>query len=261
MRVPALTTSLLAALLLSGAPGVEGSTAPAAPLLVFERTDSGTRAEGLVARRTAVYADGTVLTTSAQPGFARGSLAPAELESLALAIGAARLVDLPEVFASRADWFDLGLATSTVRWSGAGAATVRIAGDLRAGAPDRALAPHGLVELIEFLEAIPVHESQGGAGDFLPVGITLEPWAAADASPFRAIFPEESLPWPANLPIPGADSLRVEGEPARLLADAARRARPVVCAGKTWRVHVQPLFPHETAQRTATRPVDAPQHG
>lgn len=245
-------TGLLLALCAPGSQHSRGAPAPVPTLLVVERSDPGTRAEGLVARRLAVHADGTVLATGGDLAYARAELEPAALASLCEAVSRARLAELPDIVESRAHWFDLRDAHWTLDWSGAGPAEVRVAGDLRPGSADRALAPHGLVELLEFLESIPLSGGTGaGFADEAAAEFELEPWSPGDASHFAAFVEVAPLAWPRGAPAPVERRVRAAGEPARALFDAARAGQRVEWSGRTWRVRAKPLFPGESVPRAA----------
>jgi len=261
MRVPVILAAVLATLCASGAQRSDGASASAKPLLILERTDGATRAEGLLARRLAVYPDGSVLSASTLPEFGRGQLEPAQISALTELVSRARLADLPAIVESRADWFDLGDASSALRWSGDDAAEVRVAGDLRADAADRALAPHGFVEVLEFIDSIPISESKEALEGDAVVEFTLEPWTRSDTSPFEAIVDVEPRAWPSGLTAPRGHTARAQGGAARDLAQCAREGRPVTWAGKSWRVRGQTLFPFEVARPRSARSEDAPQPG
>ncbi len=259
MRVPVLIAGVLALLQAFGSQRSEGAAASAAPLLILERTDGGTRAKGLVAYRVAVYADGTVLSAGARTGFGRGRIEATRVSALAELVERARLDDLPAVVESRAEWFDLGDASTTLRWSGSAPAVVRIAGDMRAHAADRELAPHGFVEVLEFLESIPLDEDAASPGAGAVVEFTLEPWTAGDASPFRALIELEPRPWPADLAAPRAGVVRAKAEAAREVSTWVREGRPVTWDGKTWRVRARTLFPFESARSDSAHADEASQ--
>ncbi len=263
MRPPLLSALLLAAAVAIETPRSEGAAGAVPVVLVLERTDDAIRAEGMVARRLAVYADGSVLATRGRPELGHGRLDPTQMARLAERVAQARLVDLPAVIESRAIWCHLGTASASLSWSGLGAEAVRVDGDLRPGSADRALAPHGFVEVLEFLEAIPIEDAAVVDEEFDPAAVefALDPWTGRDTSPFAALLELEPLPWPSGLPAPRAGTLRAEGHTASELFSAARLARPVQFEGRAWRVRARLLFPHETRGATAGRPSSAPRHG
>ncbi len=266
MRTPAIMAALLAAAVSFEIPPSSGTAGPVPVVLVLERTDAAVRAEGLVARRTAVYADGSVLFTRGCPTFGRGHLDARALSELAGRVAAARLSDLPEVVEARADWFDVGNASCSLQWSASGTTEVRIEGDLRPAGPDRALAPHGFVEVLEYLESIPLQQDPVDLAPDADVHVTaidfaLEPWTDVEASPFAALVELEPIEWPTALPAPRNGSFRAEGSTARDLFEAARLAQPVRWDGRSWRLRARLLFPHETRAATATGPTETPQHG
>lgn len=263
MRPPLLSALLLVGAVAIESPRSEGAAGVVPVVLVLERTDDAIRAEGMVARRLAVYADGTVLATRGRPELGQGRLDPEQMASLAERVTQARLADLPAVLASRASWCDLGSASASLQWSGLGSETIRVEGDLRPGSADRALAPHGFVEVLEFLESIPIADAAFVDEEFDPSAIefTLERWTESDASPFTALLDIEPLAWPAGLPAPRVGTMRAEGRNASDLFAASRLTRPVQFEGKSWRVRARLLFPHETRGATAGRPSGGPRHG
>lgn len=261
MRVPVSIGGVLALLLASASGTPDGPAPTAGPLLILERSDAGIRADGLVARRIAVYPDGSVLSAGALPGIGRGRLEAGRVSALVELVDRARLDDLPAVVQSRAAWFDLGDASTTLRWSGPNPAVVRIAGDMRPQAADRELAPHGFVEVLEFLESIPLAEEAGAPIPGAAVEFTLEPWTERDASPFGAVLELAARPWPVHLPAPRAGAARAPVEAAREVSAWAREGRPITWDGKTWRVRARAIFPYESARGEASRAFDAPQPG
>jgi len=263
MRVPVLSALLLAAVVAFETPKSAGAVGAPPAVLVFERSDAGVRAEGRIARRLAVYADGSVLATRGGPLLGTGHLDAAEMRALTDIVTQARLFELPDVLESHASWCELGDASSSLRWSALGGTEVRVLGDLRRGSADRALAPHGFVEVIEYLESIPIEAPTTEAEDHELVSIefTVEPWSVSDASPFDALLELEPLPWPSGQPPPHGNSFRAEGPTASTLFEAARLARPVLWRGTAWRLRAKVLFPHESGAPTASHPPQPARHG
>jgi hypothetical protein len=263
MRVPVLSTLLLTAFGAYETPKSAGAVCAPPAVLVFERTDAGVRAEGRIARRLAVYADGSVLATRSGPLLGAGHLDATRMRALAELVAQARLPELPDVLESRASWCELGDASSSLRWSALGGTEARVLGDLRQGSADRALAPHGFVEVIEYLEAIPIESptTEIEAHVLVSVEFTVEPWSADDASPFEALLELEPLHWPSDQPPPRGNSFRAAGTTASTLFEAARLARPVLWRGTAWRLRANVLFPHESGAPTAAYPARATRHG
>jgi hypothetical protein len=272
MRVPALSAALCVGLFSFGLRPSESAAALPPPLLVLERADDGARADGLAARRIAVYADGTLLCAERDGSFPGARLDAAALQELLRRLDAARLGELPAVVATRAAWFDTGGARCTLVWNGREPATVVLEGDLRPGSPDRALAPHGFVEVLEALEG--VRPEAAGVDAAADAGneraeFVLEPWSPRARSP-QAADPGTDpsadplaapLDWPAEAEPPQGRRALVEGPAARDLWAAARAGRAVRWEGALWRVLVRPLFPREVVERTAGTGSAPPRRG
>lgn len=254
MRVPALLASLLALVPASTPTDAARDPVPLAPLCVLETADDGARADGLVERRLAVYPDGAVIATDGPAAFVHGRLDEHAVADLRAAAERARLADMPAVVDARSRAFDASAASTTLRWSGAAPAVVRVEGDLRRHGPDRAFAPAGFVALVARVEEVAL--APAAPGSALPIperyDFVLERWTARDASPHADPESRAALAWPARVPAPRDGLVSAHGDGARALADAARKSRPVGWNGALWRVRARPLFPLE-ADRPAPR--------
>ncbi|MBL8862900.1 MAG: hypothetical protein JNK02_12960 [Planctomycetes bacterium] len=260
MRVPVASAVLCAGILTYGAGPGDGAALGPAPLLVLERSDAAARADGLVARRLAVYPDGLVLAVEPDGTLPRGQLRPAALADLLAQVEAAHLDELPAILAARIDWFDVGDAWCVLQGSAPAGPTVRVDGDLRPGSRDRALAPHGFVEILERLESVELSVVDG-APTATRVGFRLEPWTPRALSPFAGVDELEPLPFPSGAEAPEAREFQAEGELAQRLLEVARAGRALRWSGRDWRILATPRFPREADERTAAGANAHPRRG
>ncbi len=244
MRLPCLAAALSLATVFTG-PGT--ASHEDSEMLRIDRADAGVRDAGLVARGLALDGDGTLRVWS-PAGWEIRPLGAAARARLARLSSEANLAALPQVVESRARWFDLREASTTLVWGVAPDERATIEADLRPGSADRALAPHGVVELLEALEetiaAVPPARIEPPAA----WDVRLELLDGNEPANLYEVFAGdvEPLAWPAATPEP-ADAAepgaRADGAAGWEFLEAARQRRPVAWAGRTWNVLVRPLPP------------------